>query len=43
MPPGVYHVYIGWYLLGTLERLPVLNEQGQPVDDKLTIPNLVVQ
>jgi hypothetical protein len=42
-PPGEYSVHIGFYLLATLERLPVLNADGQPVDDKLVLIGLIVK
>ena len=42
-PPGAYQVEIGLYLLSTGERLPVLNANGVPVDDRLLLPGLQVQ
>ncbi len=42
LPAGQYRLQIGWYLLSTLRRLPVLDEDGSPLDDKMTIENLVV-
>jgi hypothetical protein len=33
---------VGWYLLATLQRLPVVDEVGTAVDDKLVVPGLVV-
>jgi hypothetical protein len=36
-PPGAYAVEIGLYLLQTGQRLPVLNRDGAPVDDKLLL------
>jgi hypothetical protein len=42
LPPGTYRLQIGWYLLGTLRRLPILDDQGLPADDKIVIPGLVV-
>ncbi|MBI3763083.1 MAG: hypothetical protein HY260_14640, partial [Chloroflexi bacterium] len=42
-PPGEYSVEVGWYLLATLERLPVLGEDGRPVDDKLLKTGLTVR
>ncbi|MBI4770230.1 MAG: hypothetical protein HY784_07430 [Chloroflexi bacterium] len=41
-PPGEYTVEVGLYLLATLERLPVLNAEGAPVDDKVLITGLTV-
>ncbi|MDX1413222.1 MAG: glycosyltransferase family 39 protein [Candidatus Promineifilaceae bacterium] len=29
--PGLYHVLVGWYRLDDLTRLPVVDEQGEPV------------
>ena len=42
LPPGDYRLLTGWYLLADLRRLPVLTEDGTPVDDKLTTPGLIV-
>ncbi len=42
LPTGPYRLQIGWYLLSTLQRLPVLDEDGSPADDKLTISGLVM-
>lgn len=42
LPPGPYQVYIGWYLLADLRRLPVLDAAGQPVDDRFIISGLHV-
>jgi len=41
-PAGDYQVEIGLYLLATLERLPLLNAEGTPVDDRLLITGLTV-
>lgn len=42
-PPGAYRVEVGVYLLRTMARLPVLNADGRPIDDKLLIEGLTVQ
>ena len=42
LPPGPYRLQIGWYLLSTLERLPLLDKEGSSIDDKLSISGLVV-
>ncbi len=42
LPPGDYRLQVGLYLLGTLRRLPVLDEQGLPVDDKVVVSGLSV-
>lgn len=42
LPPGQYKLYLGWYLLETLRRLPVLDQDGRAVDDKVVVPGLVV-
>jgi hypothetical protein len=42
-PRGQYSVHVGMYLLATLERLPVLNPDGQPIDDKVVLEGLVVK
>jgi len=41
-PPGEYQVEVGLYLLATLQRLPLLNADGTPVDDRLLIAGLTV-
>ncbi len=41
-PPGLYEVYVGVYLLGTNERLPVIGMDGRPVDDKVSFEGLAV-
>ena len=43
MPPGRYRLYVGWYLLADLRRLPVLDRAGAPVDDKFVYPDLRVE
>ncbi len=42
-PLGTYQVEIGLYLLATGERLPVLNPDGLPIDDRLLLRGLVIQ
>jgi hypothetical protein len=41
-PRGAYQVEVGWYLLGTLRRLNVLDAAGQPSADKVIIGEFVV-
>ena len=41
-PPGEYTVEVGWYLLATLDRLPVVTHEGVAVDDKYVIAGLVI-
>ena len=38
LPPGSYRLQVGWYLLADLRRLPLLDANGAPVDDKLVVP-----
>ncbi|MBK9054280.1 MAG: hypothetical protein IPL78_26240 [Chloroflexi bacterium] len=42
LAPGSYRLIVGWYLLATLQRLPVLNAEGTPISDSLTMPGLAV-
>ncbi len=42
-PAGDYTVHIGLYLLETLQRLPVLNADSLPLDDKLVLSGLAVR
>ena len=42
LPSGPYRLQIGWYLLSTLRRLPLVDEDGAALDDKKTISDLVV-
>ena len=41
-PPGRYQVAVGWYLLETMQRLPVLDTEGRAVDDKVLLPGPTV-
>ncbi|MGC9394688.1 MAG: glycosyltransferase family 117 protein [Anaerolineae bacterium] len=41
-PPGEYQVIIGWYLLGTMERLAVLDANGQAVGDYYVVGRFTV-
>jgi hypothetical protein len=41
-PPGEYQVAIGWYLLETMQRLPVLDAEGNAVSDAVLLPGLTV-
>ena len=43
LPPGNYRLQVGLYLLATLRRLPLLDAQGQPIDDKVTLSGLAVE
>ena len=43
LPPGRYRLHVGMYLLETLRRLPIVNEAGAPVDDKVEVQGLVVR
>lgn len=43
LPPGGYRLQVGWYLLATLQRLPVFDEQGLAIDDKVTAATLTVE
>jgi len=40
LPSGSYRLLIGWYLLADARRLPVFDDKGNPVDDKLVLPDL---
>jgi len=42
LPPGEYRLNVGLYLLATLERLKVLDENGAAVDDRVEVGGLVV-
>lgn len=42
LPPGSYRLQVGWYLLATLRRLAVVDENGTIIDDKVTVPGLTV-
>ena len=41
-PPGEYQVVVGWYLLGTMERLAVLDANGQAVGDFYVVGRFTV-
>ncbi len=36
-PAGTYQVEVGWYLLATLRRLPIVDAEGRPVDDHVIV------
>jgi len=38
-PPGEYQIEVGLYLLSTMARLPVLDEEMRAIDDKVIIKN----
>jgi hypothetical protein len=42
-PAGRYQVEIGLYLLASGERLPVLNADGVPINDRFLLPGLEVR
>jgi hypothetical protein len=39
-PPGAYQVEIGLYLLATGQRMPILNEAGEIVADRVLLDGL---
>ncbi|MFZ5916092.1 MAG: DUF2723 domain-containing protein [Chloroflexota bacterium] len=41
-PPGDYQIEVGVYLLRTMARLPLLDDQGRAIDDKLLIGGIAV-
>jgi 4-amino-4-deoxy-L-arabinose transferase-like glycosyltransferase len=43
LAPGNYRLQVGLYLLATLRRLPLLDAQGQPIDDKFIISGLTAE
>ena len=42
LPSGNYRLIIGFYRLADLQRLPVVDINGQPLDDKYEIEGLIV-
>ncbi len=42
-PLGDYKVEVGWYLLATLDRLPVVNANGVAIDDRYLIEGLTIR
>ena len=42
-PPGEYKVEAGWYLLATLDRLPVLDANGVAIDDRFLLSGLRIK
>jgi len=42
-PPGTYQIEVGWYLLATLRRLPVVDAEGRPVDDRVIVGTVTVK
>ncbi len=43
LPPGDYRLQVGLYLLSTLRRLPLLDDDSRPVDDNVVLPGLTVE
>jgi 4-amino-4-deoxy-L-arabinose transferase-like glycosyltransferase len=43
LPPGPYRLLVGWYLLASLRRLPVVDADGIALDDKVIIPGLTLR
>lgn len=41
-PPGEYELEVGFYYLPTLERLPVMDENGQPISDRVLLQSVRV-
>lgn len=41
-PPGAYRVALGWYLLETMQRLPVLDAEGREIADHVLIGGVQV-
>jgi 4-amino-4-deoxy-L-arabinose transferase-like glycosyltransferase len=41
-PPGRYRLEVGWYAPSTLERLPILDQEGRPQGDTLVLDYLKV-
>ncbi|MCX7683086.1 MAG: DUF2723 domain-containing protein [Anaerolineae bacterium] len=42
-PPGDYQVQVVWYLLKTMQRLPLLDENGRQVGDAFTVGRFIVE
>jgi 4-amino-4-deoxy-L-arabinose transferase-like glycosyltransferase len=42
-PPGRYQIEVGLYLPMTMERLPVLDENGQPVETRILLGEVQVE
>jgi hypothetical protein len=40
--PGRYRLEIGWYLLGTMRRLNVVDSAGMAIDDRVLLENLLL-
>ncbi|MFQ6016006.1 MAG: DUF2723 domain-containing protein [Anaerolineae bacterium] len=43
LPEGSYQLRVGFYLLETLQRLPVLDEEGNRVGDSITLRGVTVR
>jgi 4-amino-4-deoxy-L-arabinose transferase-like glycosyltransferase len=42
LPPGRYQLQIGAYLWPEMSRLPLLDEDGRPIDNKLPLQEIVI-
>jgi hypothetical protein len=40
--PGDYRLIIGFYRLSDLQRLPIFDESGSPINDKFLLPGLTI-
>ena len=43
IPPREYRIEVGMYLLETMERLPVLGKDAEPVGSSIVLPGFEVQ
>lgn len=43
LPAGVYQLQVGFYRLADLQRLPVVDGAGTPLDDKFLLPGLLIE
>jgi hypothetical protein len=42
-PPGPYRVEVGWYDLDTMQRLQIVDEEGEPIGDSFVVGAFDVQ
>ena len=42
-PPGQYVIEVGMYQAETGQRLPIINQKGQVVDDRVLLEKVTVQ
>jgi hypothetical protein len=43
LPPGEYDLWVGIYLLETMERLPVIDAQGEKTGERVNLEPIQIE